>query len=70
MDTLERNQKAFSGQSEGFSSDGDTYADAQGLAWMLRDLPPSPEAKCLDIATGTGEFARALASRVGRVIGR
>ena len=69
MDTLERNQKAFSGQSKGFSSDGDTYADAEGLAWMLKDLPLSREAECLDVATGTGEFARALASHVATVIG-
>ena len=44
MDTLERNREAFSGQSKGFSSHGDTYADAGGLAWMLEDLPLSPEA--------------------------
>ena len=69
MDTLERNRQAFSGQSRGFSSDGDTYADAEGLAWMLEDLPLSREAVCLDIATGTGEFARALAPHVASVIG-
>ena len=69
MDTLERNRQAFSGQSQGFSSEGDTYADAEGLAWMLEGLPLSPEAACLDIATGTGEFARALAPHVASVIG-
>ena len=69
MDTLERNRQAFSGQSRGFSSDGDTYADAEGLAWMLEDLPLSRDAVCLDIATGTGEFARALAPHVASVIG-
>ncbi len=69
MDVLERNQKAFGGQSEGFSSAGDTYADARSLAWMLEELPLSGEARCLDIATGTGEFARALAPHVGSVIG-
>jgi ubiquinone/menaquinone biosynthesis C-methylase UbiE len=69
MDTLERNQRAFTGQSQGFSSDGETYADAEGLAWMLQDLPTSLDAKALDIATGTGEFARALAPRVATVIG-
>jgi ubiquinone/menaquinone biosynthesis C-methylase UbiE len=69
MNTLERNQKAFTAQSRGFSSDGDTYADAEGLVWMLKDLPVSPDAEALDIATGTGEFARALASRVATVIG-
>jgi SAM-dependent methyltransferase len=60
---------AFTGQSRGFSSDGGTYADAEGLAWMLRDLPVSPDAMALDIATGTGEFARALAPHVATVIG-
>jgi SAM-dependent methyltransferase len=69
MDTLERNREAFSGQSKGFSSEGDTYADAEGLAWMLEELPLSPDAACLDIATGTGEFARALAPHVASVIG-
>ncbi len=69
MDTLERNREAFSGQSKGFSSEGDTYADAEGLAWMLEELPLSPEVRCLDIATGTGEFARALAPHVASVIG-
>ncbi len=69
MDTLEKNQKAFSDQSQGFSSDGDTYADAEELAWMLADLPLSPDAQALDIASGTGEFARALAPNVASVIG-
>jgi ubiquinone/menaquinone biosynthesis C-methylase UbiE len=69
MDTLERNRKAFGGQSKGFASDGDTYADAEGLTWMLQDLPLSRDAACLDIATGTGEFARALAPHVATVVG-
>jgi len=69
MGTLERNQQAFTGQSKGFSSEGDTYVDAEGLAWMLADLPTSPGALALDVATGTGEFARALAPRVAKVIG-
>jgi len=69
MDTLERNRTAFSAQSQGFSSEGDTYADAEDLAWMLEDLPLSPGAACLDIATGTGEFARALAPHVASVVG-
>ena len=69
MDTLEKNQSAFAGQSRGFSSEGDTYADAKGLAWMLEDLPLSPDADVLDIATGTGEFARALAPHARKVIG-
>jgi ubiquinone/menaquinone biosynthesis C-methylase UbiE len=69
MDTLEKNKQAFTGQSQGFSSEGDTYADAEELAWMLEDLPVSPDAQALDIASGTGEFARALAPHVGTVIG-
>jgi ubiquinone/menaquinone biosynthesis C-methylase UbiE len=69
MNTLERNQKAFTSQSQGFSGDGETYADAEGLAWMLKDLPVSPDSEALDIATGTGEFARALAPHVAKVIG-
>lgn len=69
MDTLERNQRAFTEQSQGFSRDGETYADAEGLAWMLEDLPVSANAEALDIATGTGEFGRALAPHVAKVIG-
>ena len=67
--TLEKNQEAFSGQSKGFSSDGDTYADAEGLAWMLKALPLSRADRALDVATGTGEFARALAPHVASVVG-
>ncbi len=69
MDTLEKNMKAFTNQSKGFSSDGDTYADAEDLAWMLADLPMSTDASVLDVASGTGEFARALAPHVASVIG-
>jgi ubiquinone/menaquinone biosynthesis C-methylase UbiE len=69
MNTLENNRKAFTGQSQGFSSDGETYADAEGLAWMLKDLPLSPDAVALDVATGTGEFGRALSPHVAKVVG-
>jgi len=69
MDTLEKNQAAFTGQSEGFSPNGDTYADADELAWMLADLPLSADGRVLDVATGTGEFARAIAPQVSSVIG-
>ncbi len=69
MDTLHRNRQAFEGQAKGFSSQGDTYADEAGLAWMLADLPLSADATALDVATGTGEFARALAPHVSTVIG-
>ena len=69
MDTIEKNQKAFTRQSKGFSSEGDTYADATELAWMLEELPVSPNAHALDIATGTGEFARALSPKIGSVVG-
>jgi ubiquinone/menaquinone biosynthesis C-methylase UbiE len=69
MDTLQRNREAFEGQSKGFSSEGDTYADEEGLAWMLAELPMSADAAALDVATGTGEFARALAPHVASVTG-
>jgi ubiquinone/menaquinone biosynthesis C-methylase UbiE len=69
MDALQKNRIAFGAQSKGFSSAGDTYADEAGLAWMLQDLPMFPTAEALDIATGTGEFARALSPHVARVVG-
>jgi len=69
LDILEKNQKAFTDQSKGFSSDGETYADDEGLAWMLKDLPLLASDRVLDIATGTGEFARVMAPHVTTVIG-
>ncbi len=69
MDTLEKNQKAFGAQSRGFSSNGMTYANMDGLQWMLKDLPLSNSDTALDIATGTGEFARALSPHVSTVTG-
>lgn len=69
MDTLQKNRQAFEGQAKGFSSGGDTYADEEGLAWMLAELPMSADSRALDVATGTGEFARALAPHVSNVIG-
>ena len=69
MSTLERNQEAFGAQAQGFSSEGDTYADAESLAWMLADLPMSPACAVLDVATGTGELARALSPHVASVVG-
>jgi ubiquinone/menaquinone biosynthesis C-methylase UbiE len=69
METLQRNRQAFEGQAKGFSSQGNTYADEEGLAWMLAELPMSADATALDVATGTGEFARALAPHVSTVIG-
>ena len=68
-DTLQRNQQAFTAQSAGFSSAGDTYADAEDLAWMLAELPLSGADRALDVATGTGELARALVPRVATVVG-
>ena len=69
MGTLEKNQRAFTAQSAGFTSDGNTYADPEDLEWMLAELPLAADCKALDIATGTGELARALAPRVGTVVG-
>ena len=69
MDALQRNREAFKNQSKGFSSEGNTYADEEGLTWMLADLPMSADSAVLDVATGTGEFARALAPHVSTVIG-
>ena len=36
---------------------------------MIEDLPVSPDAEVLDVATGTGEFARALSPNVRSVVG-
>ena len=69
MDVLQRNRQAFEDRAKGFSSRGDTYADEEGLAWMLAELPMSADATALDLATGTGEFARALAAHVSTVVG-
>jgi len=69
MDTLERNQKAFGDQVRGFSVEGDTYADAESLEWMVESIPLDSNSRVLDVATGTGEFARAIAPHVASVIG-
>ncbi len=69
MSILEKNQKAFSAQSEGFSSDGQTYAKLEEVDWMLQELPLTEQSRALDIATGTGELARGLAARVASVVG-
>ena len=69
MDALQRNRAAFEGRAKGFSSDGYTYADEQDLAWILADLPMSADHAALDVATGTGEFARALSPHVSTVTG-
>jgi protein-L-isoaspartate O-methyltransferase len=53
MSILEKNQKAFSAQSEGFSSDGQTYAKLEEVDWMLQELPLTEQSRALDIATGT-----------------
>jgi ubiquinone/menaquinone biosynthesis C-methylase UbiE len=69
MDTLQRNRSAFGAQVKGFSSTGYTYADEKDLVWMLSDLPMSADCAALDVATGTGEFARALSPHVATVTG-
>ena len=69
MDVLGRNRKAFAGQAKGFSPEGDTFGDAEEIRWMLAELPLESAHTALDIATGTGEFARALSKQVALVIG-
>lgn len=67
MDVIAKNRRAFSHQVASFSARGDTFGDQSDLDWMLADLPLRPEFSALDVASGTGEFARALATRVARV---
>ncbi|MCZ6731578.1 MAG: methyltransferase domain-containing protein [Gammaproteobacteria bacterium] len=67
MNILEKNRKAFEAQAIRFSPDGKTFADDEELRWMLADLPMAPELKALDVAAGTGEFARAMAAHVSNV---
>lgn len=68
MNILEKNRKAFEAQAIRFSPDGKTFADDEELQWMLADLPMSPDLTALDVAAGTGEFARAMATYVSKVI--
>lgn len=67
METLERNRRAFSAQVASFSADGHTFGDIKDIDWMLADLPLSSDFIALDVASGTGEFARALAQHVASV---
>lgn len=40
----------------------------EDLAWVVEGLEPDPDAEVLDVATGTGVLARALAPHVRRVV--
>lgn len=46
----------------------ESHARGDDLALLLDWLDPSPSAEALDVATGGGHVARALASRVRRVV--
>lgn len=63
-DTIRR---AFRKQAGGFADPQLTLANRAYMEWMLDHLDIQPQFVALDVATGTGHLARALAERLHRV---
>lgn len=60
-------RREFGKQARHFGEAGLTLSNEAYLAWMVDVLAPAPDWRALDVATGTGHLARALAPRVRRV---
>ncbi len=66
--TPEDKARAIFGERAALYTTSDSHTDQEILAWVVRLAKPRPEWKCLDVATGTGHTAFALAPHVSRVI--
>src|SRR3989442_3527176 len=60
-------RREFGKQARHFAEAGLTLSNEDYLRWMVDVLAPAPHWQVLDVATGTGHLARALAPRVRRV---
>jgi ubiquinone/menaquinone biosynthesis C-methylase UbiE len=60
-------RREFGKQARHFGEAGLTLSNEDYLRWMVDVLAPAPHWRALDVATGTGHLARALAPRVRRV---
>jgi ubiquinone/menaquinone biosynthesis C-methylase UbiE len=62
-------RREFGKQARHFGEAGLTLSNEDHLRWMVDVLAPAPDWSALDVATGTGHLARALAPRVRQVTG-
>ena len=62
-------RREFTRQAAGFGAAGSTLSSQAYLDWMVGQLPLQPDFRVLDVATGTGHLARAIAPRVREVVG-
>lgn len=61
-------RREFEKQARHFGEAGLTLSNEDLLRWIIDALAPAPGWRALDVATGTGHLARALAPRVRHVI--
>lgn len=67
VDHHETVRREFGKQARHFGESGLTLSNEDYLRWMVDVLDPAREWEALDVATGTGHLARALAPHVRRV---
>lgn len=67
--TIEETAKRVFAERAAFYTTSTVHADPSGLAKLVNLAAPQPEWIALDIATGTGHTALALAPHVARVVG-
>ena len=60
-------RREFGKQARHFGEAGLSLSNEEYLRWMIDVLAPAPQWQALDVATGTGHLARALAPRVKHV---
>ena len=68
MEHREIVQKAFAQQARTFENGGTNLTSTEYLRWMIHSLPLGPDLRVLDVASGTGLLARAIAPHVKEVI--
>ena len=61
-------QQTFAQQAVHFEEQGLTLTSAEYLQWMVKSLPTQVHFRVLDVATGTGLLARAIAPFVKEVV--
>jgi ubiquinone/menaquinone biosynthesis C-methylase UbiE len=69
MKTPEQTAREIFGERAAFYTTSSTHADPQVLARVVELAAPQADWSALDVATGTGHTAFALASHVARVVG-
>lgn len=69
MSTIEEKAREIFGARAGFYTTSDTHADPSVLGHVAELAAPEPDWRALDVATGTGHTAFALAPYVASVVG-